>query len=202
MLDRNEENESEYTIQASEDIRKYLKEKLNEDIVELKIPNNMYIWATMNSADQGVFPMDTAFKRRWDFEYIGINQNEDEIKDKKFTLGVGADVHEVAWNDLRKAINSELLTYKVNEDKLMGPYFISKKIIESGDNEAFIKTFKNKVLMYLFDDACKQKRTDLFSGCGKDNLIYSEVCEKFETIGVKIFTQDIINKLIKMPSGD
>ena len=66
LLDRDEEGKSVYSISASEDIKKYLE---GEDISsgKLSIPSNMYIWATMNSADQGVYPMDTAFKRRWDF---------------------------------------------------------------------------------------------------------------------------------------
>lgn len=50
-----------------------------EQYDEIKIPDNMYIWSTMNSADQGVFPMDTAFKRRWNFEYIGINNKDEKI---------------------------------------------------------------------------------------------------------------------------
>lgn len=74
----------------------------------------------MNSADQGVFPMDTAFKRRWDFTYLGIDDSEAGIVGKKVVLGQGEYRRVVEWNVLRKAINNELLTYKVNEDKLMG----------------------------------------------------------------------------------
>lgn len=72
LLDRGDDEVSEYPIQASEDIKKYLAEELGgnpDDYAEIRIPDNMFIWATMNSADQGVFPMDTAFKRRWDFTY-------------------------------------------------------------------------------------------------------------------------------------
>ena len=79
----------------------------------------MFIWATMNSADQGVFPMDTAFKRRWDFTYLGIDDSEAGIVGKKVILGQGDYRRIVEWNALRKAINNELLTYKVNEDKLL-----------------------------------------------------------------------------------
>ena len=66
----------------------------------------------MNSADQGVFPMDTAFKRRWDFTYLGIDDSEAGIVGKKVILGQGEYRRVVEWNALRKAINDELLTYK------------------------------------------------------------------------------------------
>ena len=82
LLDR-VDNVSEYPIQASEDIRKYLAKELGgnpDDWSSIRIPDNMFIWATMNSADQGVFPMDTAFKRRWDFTYLGIDDNDEEIR--------------------------------------------------------------------------------------------------------------------------
>lgn len=103
----------------------------------------------MNSADQGVFPMDTAFKRRWDFTYLGIDDSEAGIVGKKVILGQGDYRRMVEWNVLRKAINDELLTYKVNEDKLMGPYFISKKNLPEGemiDTAVFTRIFKNKVM--------------------------------------------------------
>ncbi|MFV0394390.1 MAG: AAA family ATPase [Coprobacillaceae bacterium] len=205
LLDRNSENVSEYDIQASEDVKKYLSDELKCDIKEfdkIKMPDNMFIWATMNSADQGVFPMDTAFKRRWDFTYIGINNNEIKVKDKKFIIGKGANAHEIDWNELRKSINNELLTYKVNEDKLMGPYFISKNILESGNNKDFVDTFKNKVIMYLFDDAAKPKRSDLFSGCDKENFIYSAICEEFDKFGVSIFNSNITSRIINDPSEE
>lgn len=79
LLDRDSDGVSEYEIQASEDIRRYLAKELGglpDNYNKIKLPNNMFIWATMNSADQGVFPMDTAFKRRWNFEYLGINESE------------------------------------------------------------------------------------------------------------------------------
>lgn len=204
LLDRNDDEVSEYSIQTSEDMRKYLAKEIggeSQDYSEIKLPNNMFIWATMNSADQGVFPMDTAFKRRWDFTYIGINKSETGISDKTVILGAGTYARLVNWNNLRKAINNELLTYKVNEDKLMGPYFISKKILGNNDEidaEKFINTFKNKILMYLFDDAAKQKRTTLFSGCEVSNL-YSEICREFETKGVSIFCESIRNSFTDLP---
>lgn len=210
LLDRSDDEVSEYPIQASEDIKKYLAGELGgkpDDYSEIRVPDNMFIWATMNSADQGVFPMDTAFKRRWDFTYLGIDDSEAGIVGKKVILGQGDYRRVVEWNALRKAINNELLTYKVNEDKLMGPYFISKKNLPEVDEidvVTFTSIFKNKVLMYLFDDAAKQKRSSLFAGCRDENKnLYSQICREFDTKGVYIFCEAISNQFIdNVPEDD
>jgi len=188
LLDRDENGNSEYPVAASEDIKKYLaKNGIHED--ELKIPSNMYIWATMNSADQGVFPMDTAFKRRWEFEYIGIDEKEKEVE--KYSIPICKDgkiSQNVNWNELRKAINNKLITLGINEDKLLGPFFLSKTVLDSATNKGmdFVKLFESKVLMYLFEDAAKMKAKQLFN-VDEKKFIYSEVCKKFEEIGVKVF---------------
>ncbi len=210
LLDRGNDEVSEYPIQASEDIKKYLAGELGgnpSDYAEICIPDNMFIWATMNSADQGVFPMDTAFKRRWDFTYLGIDDSEAGIVGKKVILGKGEYCRVVEWNTLRKAINNELLTYKVNEDKLMGPYFISKENL-SADNainpESFARIFKNKVIMYLFDDAARQKRATLFDGCEeKSKNQYSRICREFDIKGVYIFCEAISSQFVdRAPEDD
>lgn len=210
LLDRGDDEVSEYPIQASEDIKKYLAGELggnSDDYSEIRLPDNMFIWATMNSADQGVFPMDTAFKRRWDFTYLGIDDSEAGIVGKKVVLGQGDYRRIVEWNALRKAINNELLTYKVNEDKLMGPYFISKKNLPEGemiDPAVFTRIFKNKVIMYLFDDAAKQKRITLFGGCDeKAKNQYSKICREFDAKGVYIFCEGISSQFIdNVPEDD
>ena len=210
LLDRGDDEVSEYPIQASEDSKKYLAGELGgnpDDYSEIRLPDNMFIWATMNSADQGVFPMDTAFKRRWDFTYLGIDDSEAGIVGKKVVLGQGDYRRIVEWNALRKAINNELLTYKVNEDKLMGPYFISKKNLPEGemiDPAVFTRIFKNKVIMYLFDDAAKQKRITLFGGCDeKAKNQYSKICREFDAKGVYIFCEGISSQFIdNVPEDD
>ncbi|MBU3206976.1 AAA family ATPase [Clostridium algidicarnis] len=198
LLDRDDDGVSEYEIHASEDIRKHLAKKLGgspEDFNRIRIPDNMFIWSTMNSADQGVFPMDTAFKRRWNFEYLGINQKDDSIHGK-ITLGTGTHTLEVDWNQLRKAINEKLVKdYKVNEDKLMGPFFLSKKIFKTNGTDdkianpdKFIAAFKSKIIMYLYEDVAKQHKNKLFGGC--DSGKYSSVCDAFDKIGIDIFGDD------------
>lgn len=210
LLDRDENAVSEYPIQASEDIKKYLADELEistEDCSKIRIPDNMFIWATMNSADQGVFPMDTAFKRRWDFTYLGIDDAEGkmsvDIKNRTFIFGEGEDARIVTWNDIRKAINDELSSenYNINEDKLLGPYFMSKTVLE-GSEDYFIKMFKNKVLMYLFDDAVKQKKNTFFGKCKeeKKSVRYSEICDAFDEKGVFIFPDNISSQFSIKPS--
>ena len=195
LLDRDDDGVSEYEIQASEDIRRYLAKELGgtaDNYKKIRIPNNMFIWATMNSADQGVFPMDTAFKRRWNFEYLGINENEEKIQGIGKIMLPGSD-EPIEWNMLRKAINDKMSSsdFKINEDKLMGPFFLSKKVIASNENgmiidtERFIDAFKSKVIMYLYEDAVKQGKHRFFDGC--DSSKYSSVCEAFDTMGTAIF---------------
>lgn len=210
LLDRVANGVSEYEIATTNDMRAYFAEEfgVDESAVEtIKIPDNMFIWATMNSADQGVFPMDTAFKRRWDFTYLGIDDAEskmsDEIKKKEFTFGQGDYARVLTWNEIRRAINDELSSesYNINEDKLLGPYFISKSILE-GESDSFMKVFKNKVLMYLFDDAVKQKKKTFFENCRDDKkgVRYSELCDAFDKKGVFIFPEGIYSQFTNRPT--
>ncbi|MGL5646391.1 MAG: McrB family protein [Clostridium sp.] len=196
---------SEYEIEASEEMKAYIQKSLNNseiDCSKIKIPDNMYIWATMNSADQGVFPMDTAFKRRWNFEYMDIDANEKNIEDIIVILGRGEFKKEIKWNTLRKKINEVLLNeYHINEDKLLGPYFISKSSLKDNENKIsskkFIEVFKNKIIMYLYEDALgRQYRKKFFKKCG-ENITYSNICNKFDEIGVEIFefTLDKISEI-------
>ena len=199
LLDRNENQVSEYPIQASEDMKKYLAKELGgepDDYAKIKLPDNMFIWATMNSADQGVYPMDTAFKRRWDFEYIGINDGEKEV-DIYVKIPVGNNkIQEVKWNKLRNKINENLLKEEVNEDKLLGPFFISKNVLENAEKapESFAKIFKSKVIMYLFEDAARQKkiRNSVFPASANNDsaVTLSGLFGKFDEIGVKLFGLD------------
>lgn len=190
LLDRDENGISEYPIQTSKELREYLARELKccpDEVATIRIPSNMFIWATMNSADQGVFPMDTAFKRRWDFRYIGIDESQDGIKG--YTLEIAGQ--KINWNALRTAINARLTSLNINEDKLIGPYFINEKTLK--DNKAFVEAFKSKVIMYLFEDAAKQRRGKVFY---QDGVKYSDLCQKFMSEGVKVFNPEICKNLI------
>lgn len=230
LLDR-KHGVSEYPIATSEDIKGYLLENLDclkgknveefseeekEKYFKMRIPSNMYIWATMNSADQGVFPMDTAFKRRWKFEYIGVDDEEQVKEIENYIIPMCTEnTYYVSWQELRKEINTILAeNCKVNEDKLLGPFFISRDMLEeiknnkvvkdkfkSGDiseviledvhekEKGFIKAFESKVIMYLFEDVMRMRPQNIFIGHEKNKgkMIFSKICEAFEKDGEKIF---------------
>lgn len=169
--------------------------RLKDETGRLSIPPNMYIWATMNSADQGVFPMDTAFKRRWEFKPMGINDGAEKVLDDGRKISeivlnptiddgdetVPAACGPIVWDKLRRKINDLMKGCRVNEDKFLGPFFISPADLT---DDAFVDVFKNKVLLYLFEDIGKMKRGQLFEDEG---ATYSELCEQFDKKGVRIF---------------
>ena len=154
----------------------------------LRIPSNMYIWATMNSADQGVFPMDTAFKRRWEFAYVGIDEG---VTDKLETWTIegtsGRGGQKYNWNKVRQFVNGLLSLHGVNEDKLMGAHFV-----QAPDGVVSAKAFESKVLMYLWEDAGRMCRKDLFG----DIATYSQLLQawngkdKSKGKGIKVFDKD------------
>lgn len=202
LLDRVDEGYSEYDIAVSEDVKDYLAGELGcvrEECERIRIPGNMFIWATMNSADQGVFPMDTAFKRRWSFEYLPIDPAKSP--DVTIPMKINTATANISWNKLRSAINDSLSAMRINEDKLIGPYFLKPSVLEGDENQiirnekAFNDVFKNKVLMYLFEDAARQRRPDIFKGCAECHR-YSSLCKEFDERGLGIFGEDIIKKVL------
>lgn len=203
LLDRNVYGESEYKINVSKDLQNFLQmandkeafhpsifEKIGEGFNFLTLPNNLYIWATMNSADQGVMPLDTAFKRRWNFEYLGIDEAVDKNKEKfdKYYFKINEN-EMVRWNDFRMEVNIRLSKLNIPEDKLIGPYFISKSTLESDDIDYLTETIKTKVLMYLYEDAAKAFKNTLFAE-GK-YYTYSDLCKKFDENALSIFKEKI-----------
>lgn len=214
LLDRDESGNSEYPITVSEDMKKYLaKNGIKDD--EISIPSNMYIWATMNSADQGVLPMDAAFKRRWEFEYINIDDGATQLGDVKIPIPNGTKIVDdkevinysmIEWNILRTAINGQLKKVSgVNEDKLLGPFFIGDKTkieIAAKDPAQFCKSFKSKVLMYLFEDVVKMQPGELFNSKDDENIHYSDICNDFDINGLKIFVKSISDQFDAFKNGD
>ena len=166
LLDRGDEGFSEYPIKADSDMKKQLKkefvgleiknkESINDlfkgkDIVAqvlegevLLLPNNLYIWATMNTSDQSLFPIDSAFKRRWDWYYVPISNAE-----KNWTIEVNGAKYD--WWNFLQAINDRVYDATYSEDKKLG-YFFCK----ADDGIISSSKFVSKVIFYLWNDVFK-----------------------------------------------
>lgn len=163
LLDRDDNGKSEYTIKADEDLRAYLEEALGHDSNgikdgELCLPSNLYIYATMNTSDQSLFPIDSAFKRRWDWKYIPINTEKEnwiiETKEGNYS-----------WSSFLNEINREIGVTTSSEDKKLGFYFC-KAVNDKISAEKFV----SKVLFYVYNDVFKDygfESKDFFKKNGK-----------------------------------
>lgn len=165
LLDR-KKGISEYPIDADSDLSDYLNTKLeksNRDFPKgvkegkkLVLPSNLFIWATMNTSDQSLFPIDSAFKRRWEWKYIPIKNH----KDKNYTIEIGKAIYD--WWGFLVRINDVINSTTSSEDKKLG-YFFAKT--EDGVIKA--EQFVGKVLFYLWND--------VFKNYGFDNPIFEKV---------------------------
>lgn len=166
LLDRNDYGFSDYPIKTDDDLQRELKKKFNglvlpqqeaidamyngESIVNkvlsgeiLLLPQNLYIWATMNTSDQSLFPIDSAFKRRWDWTYIPISNAH-----KGWTIEVGTDNYD--WWCFLEKINEKIAATTNSEDKKLGYFFCKAQ-----DGIISVEKFVGKVLFYLWNDVFK-----------------------------------------------
>lgn len=167
LLDRSESGFSEYPVNADADIKRHLKKAFNglniaykdninamygeRDIVKevlngdvLLLPGNFYIWATMNTSDQSLFPIDSAFKRRWDWKYMPISNGE---------LGwfIEADKKKYDWWQFLCAINEKIGSTTSSEDKKLGYFFCKANSAGIISSERFV----SKVIFYIWNDVFK-----------------------------------------------
>ena len=179
LLDRNEDGYSTYPIVADTDIQRYLSkefEKVNipdslnaiyddydgnivEDIkngIVLALPNNLYIWATMNTSDQSLFPIDSAFKRRWDWKYMPIDT-------KKENWNIEVDGKKYSWSDFLEAVNEQIFEVTKSEDKKLGFYFC-----RANNHVVDAEKFVGKVIFYLYNDVFKDYGYDRKMFLGED----------------------------------
>lgn len=184
LLDRNSDGESRYKISVSEEQESYLTEKGINVENGLYLPKNLYIWATMNSADEGVQPLDTAFKRRWKFKYMSLNEKEEEFlksKEEKELVAFKIGAENISWNKFRKVLNSILSSNHITEDKLLAPFFISPSDFEEDIENIEIlnqDVFIEKVLMYIYDDLLRhypKAKKEIFS---EEIKTFSDIYEK------------------------
>ena len=186
LLDRNDSGFSEYFIHADKDMQKHLsnafkgcflkdshKDTINslypkeDDVVAkvlsgeiLLLPNNLYIWATMNTSDQSLFPIDSAFKRRWDWKYRPIVKGRDK-DGSELNWRIKADTKEYDWWSFLEKINAIVGTTTNSEDKKLGFFFCKPT-----DSVISAETFVGKVIFYLWND--------VFKNFGFDDTIFKD----------------------------
>ena len=177
LLDRDKDGFSKYEVTAEEELCKYLLSENgfggNHPGIEngkLRFPNNLKIIATMNTSDQSLFPMDSAFKRRWDWIYVPIDT---DCKYSDFTIQLD-NGKAFEWLSFLKVINEEIFEITKSQDKQIGNWFIdaqnSGKIITES-------TFVNKVVFYLWNDVFKDEENTIFKSVDGKNLTYTSFFE-------------------------
>lgn len=174
LLDRNEQGFSSYKITPDQDLANYIRKQLsecdclNENFGDIKsgekmmLPHNLYIWATMNTSDQSLFPIDSAFKRRWDWRYIPIS-----YADNDHYISCG-DIS-YSWADFLQKVNDKVESVTQSEDKKLGYWFMGNG---KDQKEVTVDRFVSKVIFYLWND--------IFKDFGKSgNTIFKDTFDKF-----------------------
>lgn len=201
LLDRDDEGESRYPIDADKDIAKFLADAFaaaeigDADVksgVKLKLPSNLYIWATMNTSDQSLFPMDSAFKRRWDWKYV-------PIKNANLGWEIVVGDCEVDWWKFLVAINKVVKGVTNSADKQLGYFFVKAK-----DSVIDAEMFVNKVAFYLWNDVFKDCELDgeAFKiereGGEVDVLAFQDFFKEDGTINEEVL-KNFLTKLVPQP---
>lgn len=206
LLDRKKDGSSEFEI-SNDLIKQYFNNngyKLEND--KVNIPSNLWIMATMNTSDQNVYTLDTAFKRRWKLEKISNRFNENDDYDKKLETMLIPGSKDVTWKEFIETVNEEIFkknSYGVNaEDKQIGKYFVSTEDLIKNDGTPEMhdnindtkKAFAEKVLMYLWDDVAKLNREAWFNPKYKtlDDLL----------IGFEVENLNVFNDLFVVTEED
>ena len=212
LLDR-KNGVSEYPVEADADLQSYLNKALAKttrtDIPDdvksgkkLMLPSNLYIWATMNTSDQSLFPIDSAFKRRWEWKYIKIKEGRDENGNKldwKVDVKMDEAGNLLPWWEFIQKINEIIATMTSSADKQLGFFFCCAKdgVI---DEEAFV----SKVIFYLWNDVFKDysfEDASLFRYTDSDGKekdltfpdFYDEDGEKVNTERLTDFVKKVMN---------
>lgn len=173
LLDRNEYGFSDYPIVADKDMQKYLEKEFagweitNKDEINqlygeanmvnlimkgerLVLPSNLYIWATMNTSDQSLFPIDSAFKRRWDWKYVPISEGRDKETNAPLNWYINTGDKQYKWWSFISKVNELIGSLTNSEDKKLGYFFCKAK-----DGEIDAVLFVSKVIFYLWNDVFK-----------------------------------------------
>lgn len=212
LLDRNAHGFSDYPITADKDMKKQLSKAFKDitiadadrinsiygkDVVSqvlsgeiLLLPDNLYIWATMNTSDQSLFPIDSAFKRRWDWKYMPICEGKDNGKSLNWKIKVNDRQYD--WWQFVEKINAEIGEQTKSEDKKLGYFFCkAQNGIISAD------TFVSKVIFYLWNDVFKDQAfaSDIFRD-GDDELTFNKFYD-VDNNGKAIIKLDVVDLFLQ-----
>ena len=212
LLDRNAHGFSDYPITADKDIKKQLAKAFKDktianadhinsiykkDIVSqvlngevLLLPDNLYIWATMNTSDQSLFPIDSAFKRRWDWKYMPICEGKESGVPLGWKIKVKENLYD--WWRFVEKINNEINEQTKSEDKKLG-YFFCK-----ADNGIItVETFVGKVVFYLWNDVFKDQAfaSDIFQD-GEEELTFNKFYD-VDANGKAVVREDKVELFLK-----
>ena len=202
LLDRNEYGFSDYPIVADKDMQKYLEKEFagweitNKDEINqlygeanmvnlimkgerLVLPSNLYIWATMNTSDQSLFPIDSAFKRRWDWKYVPIREGRDKETNAPLNWYINTGDKQYNWWSFISKVNKLIGSLTNSEDKKLGYFFCKAK-----DGEIDADLFVSKVIFYLWND--------VFKDYGFDDKDFQD--EEGKTLSFDRFYQDVNGK--------
>lgn len=171
LLDRNEQGYSSYKTTPDQDLTNYIKTQFSETNIDdaevksgkkMQLPPNLHIWATMNTSDQSLFPIDSAFKRRWDWRYIPIDYTDQGHY-------INCDGVQYSWSDFLQKINEKVESVTQSEDKKLGYWFMGNG---AEQKEITVDRFVSKVVFYLWND--------VFKDFGKSgNTIFKDSFGKF-----------------------
>ena len=173
LLDRHSDGSSKYDVDfPTPEFRAWLDDAVYQDLERISLPKNLWILATMNSADQGVYPIDTAFRRRWRQEYIPINYDVAPNGDVEIVKADGT-LAKVRWRDFAQVVNNHLTSkLSIAEDRLLGPWFVTTEDLTGTD------TIPGKVLIYLWDDLLRHH--------GREQLFYLEAVHSFGELSQRV----------------
>lgn len=185
LLDRSPEGGSRYEVDfPSPEFEKWFHKEAGQSAQRLSLPSNLWLLATMNSADQGVYPLDTAFRRRWRQQYLSIDYAKAPTEPVKVFGDDGG--FEVTWRQFVAALNNFLVEkLEIGEDRLIGPRFLDAHDLVGGK-------LPGKLLIYLWDDLLRHNgRGDLFRPAVKT---YGELHDRMLT-NKPVFTELFLGRL-------
>lgn len=157
LLDRQADGSSCYKIDISDpDLLSYLNTQTGSQFLsgKLSLPSNLSLLATMNSSDQAVMPLDTAFKRRWSFEYVELSFAKAPAQVLELQTSEG--LFKISWASFAgEVLNTMLKEFRVPEDRMIGPFFLNETELQDWQS-----ALRSKLFVYLWDDVLRHKTQD------------------------------------------